>query len=184
VSMSRKIAVLAAALVVIPRVAQAEPAAMLSWHWDACTPVVWSYNGTGAPEGRRHKGRGYKATRSAAQWASRLSGHAIHEAGPGEVPNLTISWNAFDSESGAHVIPEITEVDAAGDPVSTGAVMELNPKVIQLTRGLQRGVVLHEFGHVLGLNHTTTPGELMSPTGGVLTADDIAAFAQLPKCGA
>jgi hypothetical protein len=52
--------------------------------------------------------------------------------------------------------------------LTSGQIAAYLPVMDEAKQTLRRGVLLHEFGHVLGLNHTTTPGDIMYPS----TSDD------------
>ena len=58
---------------------------------------------------------------------------------------------------------------------SSGQIAAYLPAMDDANQDLRRNVILHEFGHVLGLAHTTTEGDIMYP---ISTSDAATSFNQ------
>lgn len=163
------------------RSASAEPAPRTTYSWDPCTPVVWSYTNNPGWNLRQNI-KMYKGTLNATRTVAKLSGYSIHEAMAGEVPNVDIRWTSIDATR----YGEVNLSSNAFNIIDHGD-LRLNTITHFQRKRDQKFLVMHEFGHIFGLEHTTTPAELMSDVllqvpFVSITQDDIDAFAALPDC--
>ena len=162
-----------------------DPATDQPVRYDPCTPIHYVVNPTNAPEG------GLRDIHEAVRLTAEASGLQFlfdglvdeplaqgeralvqrNRYGPRWAPML-IGWIPFDSDifevDGVGVAGSAIERNAEGRLVYVSGTIVLNG-ADQLDNGFRPGktwgkVVLHELGHVLGLDHVLDPAQVMHPS--------------------
>lgn len=153
------------------------------WQWDSCRSITWVFNGADAPRGGLKQVKGAVARIHAATglefvYAGRTQRTPRYQGVKGA--DIVVGWlgrRAFGRAYGSAVgvggatyspgwqLPNGTAVSRA---VRGGVVLNARWKP-NLTRGFGTGytwgeVVMHELGHVIGLNHVEDNRQLMFDT--------------------
>jgi hypothetical protein len=128
------------------------------------TGIEFTYDGLTDEVPSRNR-RSYQPGRYGARWAPVLIAW-VH-------PDATdIPFTEDGQEAAAVASPQLPD-DGSGDEFVSGWVAvdveDPNPSGFSLP-GMQGPVVLHELGHVLGLGHASSNGNLMEPSGGGVTS--------------
>jgi len=142
------------------------------------TGVEFTYDGLTDEEPTRNR-HAYQPDRYGNRWAPVL----IAWVDPAE---SDIPFEDEGHEAAAVASPQLPD-DRPGDVYVSGWVAvnleDPNPSGFSLP-GMQGPVVLHELGHVLGLGHAGSDGNLMEPSGGGVTSfgpGDLAGLAELGR---
>lgn len=184
-----------------------DPASGQPVRYDPCSPLHWVFNPANAPSGGLRDARAAIAlTADATGIEFVYDGETDEQVGADRYPfqpdrygdrwaPLLIGWMAHDSE-----IFAIEDVGVAGSAVvenGQGRLVYVSGRIAlngseQLANGFAPGktwgkVVLHELGHVLGLDHVEDPAQVMhsslvsSPA--VWGTGDLAGLTQLGRLG-
>ncbi len=173
--------------------------------WDPCTPIRWAHDLRGAPDGAEAL---VEAAFKQLSFATRLpfapTDHAPSDVlgrdrstvgADGRWAPILIGWTSDDLtdlplELTDRAVAIPVAVDAEGGQVIVTAQVAFNtswPLDMELgERHTSWGIViLHELGHVLGLDHVTGDGALMAPSPGFgdpeLTEGDLADLAAVGR---
>jgi hypothetical protein len=176
------------------------------WQWDSCRTITWKFNPANAPRGGLKQVRGSLARIHAATglefvYAGRTKQTPRYQGVKGA--DVIIGWmgrKAFARKYGTIVgiggasytpgwkLPNGTRVSRA---VRGGVVLNARWKQT-LTNGFGSGytwgeVVMHELGHVIGLNHVNDKTQLMhdtvTPGEARWGAGDLAGFRKIGNAG-
>jgi hypothetical protein len=176
------------------------------WQWDSCRTITWKFNRAGSPKGGLKQVRGAIARVHAATglefvYAGRTRQTPRFQGVKGT--DVIVGWlgrKAFTRKYGSMVgiagatyatgwkLPDGTSVSRA---VRGGVVLNARWKP-NLRNGFGRGytwgeVVMHELGHVVGLDHVRNDTQLMfdTVTGGAARwgAGDLNGFRKLGDAG-
>ena len=162
-----------------------DPTTQQPVRYDPCTPIHYVVNPENAPKGGiRDIHDAVRLTAEASGLRFLFDGEVDEPLGQGQrawvqedrygprwAP-LLIGWIPFDSE-----IFEVDGVGVAGSTIETngdGRLVYVSGTIVlngadQLDNGFRPGktwgkVVLHELGHVLGLDHVLDPAQVMHPS--------------------
>lgn len=164
-----------------------DPGTGVPARFDPCRPVRYVVNGQGAPDGGiEDLHEAFRRAGAAAGMTFAFAGltdeevtadrspHQPDRYGPEWAPVL-VGWVAIDvpASSPRHDVLGWSARSTLENPgrqnvVVSGAI-GLARSETRLGRGFRAGryrgnVMLHEIGHLLGLGHVDTPGEIMAPT--------------------
>ena len=143
--------------------------------WAPCRTVAVLVNDGGIPGARAEVQRGLDTISSLTGTRFRVVG--ITDATPSRtwydqrpIPPVLIGFvNDSDLFLTADALGSAV-ANPAGDRIATGAVAIRAATYVRMGAGQRQALLLHELGHLIGLDHTDARGDLMQPYVGVSTA--------------